>query len=77
MTKFETVGIGFQMEAQTADEAQRSFAYSCRVCSGKGLQIECDRCGINAVHNEILAYLSDEGFSQKQIEGACGSCKVS
>lgn len=71
MTKFETVGMGFQMQAQTVIEAQQSFAYSCRVCAAKGLRIECDRCGINAVHSEILAYLNDEGFSTRQIEGAC------
>lgn len=55
MTKFETVGVQFQHEAVTKEEAVRSFQYSCRVCSERGIRIDCDRCCIASTHAVTIA----------------------
>ena len=46
MTKFEQVGINYQHEATTKEDANRSFKYSCDCCCNRGMHIKCDRCAI-------------------------------
>lgn len=59
MTKFEQIGVGLQIESETASEAVRQFAYSCRVCCTRGMRIQCDRCAISATHQQMLGVFRD------------------
>lgn len=51
MTKFEQVGINYQYDAVTKEQAIRSFHYSCN----KGMHIDCDHCAISCTHAMIVA----------------------
>ena len=55
MTKFEQVGINFQYDASTKEQAIKSFNISCNICCCKGMRIDCDRCAIAEVHSLIMA----------------------
>lgn len=55
MTKFEQVGINYQYEACTKEEANRSFQYSCDCCCNRGMHIDCDHCAISCVHSLVIA----------------------
>ena len=55
MTKFEQVGVNYQNDAESKEQANRSFRYSCECCCTRGLRIECDRCAIAVAHNLIIA----------------------
>ena len=55
MTKFEQVGINYQYDARTKEEAARALRYSCRCCCERGMNIKCDRCGIEQAHNLVIA----------------------
>lgn len=59
MRKFEQVGIERQLESINRTEALKSFNHSCNVCCHKGINIECDRCGIAFTHKEVIAYFDD------------------
>lgn len=60
MTKFETVGVNYQYDANNIKEANRSFQYSCNCCCSKGIHLNCDRCAIANVHNLVVAYFNDK-----------------
>ena len=55
MTKFEQVGVNYQNDAGSKEQANRSFRYSCECCCNRGLRIECDRCAIAVAHNLTIA----------------------
>ena len=55
MTKFEQIGVNYQNDAESKEQANRSFRYSCECCCTRGLRIECDRCAIAVAHNLIIA----------------------
>lgn len=55
MTKFEQVGVNYQNDAKSKEQANRSFRYSCECCCNRGLRIECDRCAIAVAHNLTIA----------------------
>lgn len=55
MTKFETIGVNKQYEAESTREANKAFAYSCNCCCSKGMQIDCDKCTIAFVHSLVVA----------------------
>ena len=55
MTKFEQIGINYQCEARTKEEALRAFQHSCYCCCMRGMRIECERCAIAVVHNHTIA----------------------
>ena len=59
MTNFESVGISYQYDATTIEQANKSFKYSCDCCCSKGRHAECDRCAIANVHALIVAYFND------------------
>lgn len=59
MTKFETVGVNRQFDANNIKEANKAFACSCRCCCEKGMRLECDRCTIAYTHELIVAYFND------------------
>lgn len=63
MTKFEQIGVNYQYEAQTKQEAGRSFRYSCRCCCERGMRIDCDNCAISFAHNLVIA-----AFDSKSVE---------
>lgn len=69
MTKFEQVGINYQHNANSIEQAKRSFEYSCNCCCTKGMHIECDRCCIATVHSMVVAILADKEV--KANEKAC------
>ena len=54
MTKFENIGVERQFESETAAEANQNFRHSCDVCCTRGMKIECVKCAIAHVHNEII-----------------------
>lgn len=66
MTKFEQVGINYQYDAVTPDQAKKSFQHSCTCCCHKGMIINCDRCAIATVHNIVMAY-----FDTKESQEVC------
>lgn len=55
MTKFEQIGVNYQNDAESKEQANRSFYYSCECCCTRGLRIECDRCAIAVAHNLTIA----------------------
>lgn len=55
MTKFEQVGVNYQNDAESKEQANCSFRYSCECCCTRGLRIECDRCAIAVAHNLTIA----------------------
>lgn len=59
MTKFEMVGVGYQYDAASKAEANKSFQYSCACCCQKGMRIECDRCAIAHTHSLVIACFND------------------
>lgn len=59
MIKFEQVGVSFQYEADSAEQARKSFKYSCDCCCNKGIKLDCDRCAIAHVHSLVMAYFND------------------
>lgn len=59
MTHFEQVGVNFQMQALTVEDARSSLRYSCRCCNNHGMQIKCERCAIAQAHEQTIAILND------------------
>ena len=55
MTKFEQVGVNYQNDAESKEQANRSFRYSCECCCTRGMHSECDRCAIAVAHNLTIA----------------------
>lgn len=60
MTKFETIGVNYQFDAATIDEANKAFHHSCKCCCNKGIKITCDKCAISYTHELICAYFNDK-----------------
>lgn len=65
MTKFEQVGVNYQYDAATIEQANKSFEYSCACCCHKGMRIKCDRCAIACAHNLVVACFSDKNKEGK------------
>lgn len=59
MTKFETVGVNYQYDANSIREANKSFEHSCNCCCNKGMHLDCDHCAIAHVHALVVAYFND------------------
>ena len=55
MTKFETIGVNRQYEAETVREANKAFNHSCNSCCNRGMKIDCDKCSIAFVHSLVIA----------------------
>lgn len=55
MTKFEQIGVERQLESDSKKEALRNFRHSCNVCCYRGMHLNCDKCSIAFVHNEVVA----------------------
>lgn len=55
MTKFEQIGIGYQVESASKEEALRNFQHSCYCCCMRGMHIECERCAIDVMHKHVIA----------------------
>lgn len=55
MTKFEQIGVNYQYEAATKEQALRSFQYSCNCCCYRGMRIDCDCCAIAQAHHLVIA----------------------
>lgn len=55
MTKFEKLGVEFQQDAYSKEDANRSFQISCQLCCERGLHIACERCAISGAHALTLA----------------------
>lgn len=60
MTKFETIGVNRQYEADNIHEANKAFAHSCNCCCNKGIRLDCDKCSIAYVHSLVVAYFDDK-----------------
>lgn len=59
MTKFEQIGVNYQYDATSTQEANKAFERSCHCCCHKGIHLDCDRCSIAAVHNMVVANFAD------------------
>ena len=57
MTKFEQVGVNYQMQCTSAQEAMSSFKHSFDICCCRGINIKCDYCTIASVHKMVVASL--------------------
>lgn len=55
--KFMQRGIEYQYEATSTEVATKAFKTSCRICSTRGIHLECDRCGISTAHNSMMLIL--------------------
>lgn len=55
MTKFEQVGVNYQYDAKSTQEANSAFKRSCDCCCAKGIRIDCDRCAIAHAHSMVVA----------------------
>ena len=55
MTKFEQIGVNYQMDSTSKQEAVKCFKFSCNCCCNKGIRIDCDRCQIAQVHYQMMA----------------------
>ena len=60
MIKFEQIGVNFQYNATSLQEANKFFKYSCDCCCNKGIKLECDRCAIAHAHSLVVAYFADK-----------------
>lgn len=56
MCRFEEHGMKFQIEAKSRSQADSAFARSCEACCNRGIHLECDRCRIRVVHEQVLAF---------------------
>ena len=65
MTKFEQVGVNFQYDASTKEQAIKSFKYSCACCCNKGMRLDCDRCAISSTHAMIVAIFDSKNEEDK------------
>lgn len=74
-TKFETIGVQYQQESLTKEEARKNFQWSCRCCCNRGMKIDCDRCAIAAVHHQTIALLDDLS-RMGQGKKACTKCAI-
>ena len=59
MSYFEQLGVNFQYNSRSIEEATKNFERSCDKCCNTGKHIECDRCHIASVHNDVLLILSN------------------
>lgn len=57
MSNFEAIGIDYQYNARTIAGAKRAFEISCNKCTTTGKHIECAKCAIASVHNNIVNYI--------------------
>lgn len=60
---FDAKGVQLQEEAETAREAEKRFAYSCRRCGEMGRNVACDSCPIAEAHEvcmDVFAFLARE-----------------
>lgn len=55
MTRFEEIGVGFQQNAMSKRDADRSFHSSCRCCCERGMRLNCDRCAIFETHSIMIS----------------------
>lgn len=62
MTKFEQIGVNYQVDSASKEEAIKNFKHSCYCCCMRGMRIECDRCTIAVVHNHVVA-----AFESKEV----------
>ena len=61
MTKFEQVGVNYQYSAESKQQANKSFQYSCACCCNKGIHLDCDRCAIAQANHLVIAAMETKG----------------
>lgn len=59
MTKFETIGVEYQYNADSKNTAIKCFHHSCNICCNKGIYIDCDKCTIKVAHELVIAVFDD------------------
>lgn len=59
MTGFERIGAERQYDCCSAQEAERTFSYSCKLCASQGKWIDCGDCEIKRVHNLMMNAFRD------------------
>lgn len=58
--KFVETGINWLYNANSIEEANKSFKHSCHCCCVKNVHLDCDKCGIAQTHNLVVAYFNDK-----------------
>lgn len=77
MTTFEQIGVNYQLQSTTPQQAQKSFEYSCNCCVGKSrcLYNTCDNCAIRQVHTQTMAIFADNKMEAKKHKDLLLSCR--
>lgn len=57
MTRFESIGVDLQQNAETIQQAKRAFNYSCKLCCQRGLRLDCDSCAIYGAHRTQISFI--------------------
>lgn len=57
MTRFEEAGASKIRNAQTIEACDRAYDRCCELCCLRGFNIPCDRCHIEAAHDEQVSVL--------------------
>lgn len=65
MTKFEQIGVNYQYDSCSKEEAARALRHSCRCCCERGMQITCSRCAIEQAHNLVVAAFDSKTMAQE------------
>ena len=60
MTNFERMGVNYQFDANSIEEANKFFKRSCECCCNKGRRAKCNQCAIEYTHNLVVAYFNDK-----------------
>lgn len=67
MTAFEEKGCTLQMESTSTHEARQRFERSCNLCCSKGRNVSCDRCPINACHEQVVKTMAVLSASRQKV----------
>ena len=66
MGKFLNNAKEMQLSSVTKEEAIANYRTSCRICTRRGINIECDRCPVKATHELMMSIYNDIEYAEKQ-----------
>ena len=67
MSGFEQIGVNYQHDSNSAEEAIKNFQKSCNCCCHTGRRIDCDRCAIAYAHQHMVAFFADQENIKKGV----------
>ena len=54
MTRFEEIGVEFQLGSRSKQHAEANFDRSCSICCSHGMHLDCDACAIACANKTVL-----------------------